>query len=90
MKNLQLTIGLVVIGAVIAGSVPARADDDRSAACRDLPSHSALRQALITAQSQENGGFGLEMWATVVNRDGIVCAVVFSGEIAAINGQAVE
>ena len=80
MKNLQRTMGLVMIGAVIAGSVTARADDDRSAVCKDLPSHSALRQALITAQGEQNGGFGLEMWATVVNRDGIVCAVVFSGE----------
>ena len=80
MKNLQRTMGLVMMGAVIAGSVTARADDDRSAACRDLPSHSALRQALVTAQGEQNGGFGLEMWATVVNRDGIVCAVVFSGE----------
>jgi hypothetical protein len=72
MKNLRLTMGLVMIGAVIAGSVTARADDDRSAACRDLPSHSALRQALVTAQGEQNGGFGLEMWATVVNRDGFV------------------
>lgn len=80
MKNLRRTMGLVMIGAVIAGSATARADDDRSAACRDLPSHSALRQALATAQGEQNGGFGLEMWATVVNRDGIVCAVAFSGE----------
>jgi hypothetical protein len=49
-------------------------------ACRDLPSHSALRDALIAAQGQANGGFGLEMWATVVNRDGVVCAVAFTGD----------
>ena len=47
--------------------------------CKDLPSHSALRDALIAAQSQPNGGFALEMWATVVNRDGVVCAVAFTG-----------
>ena len=28
---------------------------------------------------RSNGGFGLEMWAAVVNRDGVVCAVAFSG-----------
>jgi uncharacterized protein GlcG (DUF336 family) len=44
-----------------------------------LPSHSALRAALIAAQSESNGGFGLNMWATTVNRDGIVCAVAFTG-----------
>jgi uncharacterized protein GlcG (DUF336 family) len=26
-----------------------------------------------------NGGFNLDMWATVVNRDGVVCAVAFTG-----------
>jgi len=29
--------------------------------------------------SANNGGFGLNMWATVVNRAGIVCAVTYSG-----------
>lgn len=42
--------------------------------------HAALQTALITATSAENGGFGLNMWASVVNRDGQVCAVAFSGE----------
>jgi uncharacterized protein GlcG (DUF336 family) len=57
----------------------ARADDDRSSACRDLPSQAALRAQLEAARAQPNGGFNLEMWATVVNRDGIVCAVAFTG-----------
>jgi uncharacterized protein GlcG (DUF336 family) len=35
--------------------------------------------ALDAAQAQGNGGFGLEMWASVVNRDGVVCAVAFTG-----------
>ena len=26
-----------------------------------------------------NGGFGLNMWATIVDRDGIVCLVAFTG-----------
>src|SRR5688500_20151451 len=72
----QSAIGVVLIGALIGGSV-LRADAQN--ACKDLPSYSALRDALIAAQGQANGGFGLEMWATVVNRDGIVCAVAFTG-----------
>ena len=48
-------------------------------ACRDLPSANALRGALSAAQATANGGFGLEMWASVVNRDGVVCAVAFTG-----------
>ncbi len=74
-KNLSCLMGVVLLLA--AGT--ARADDDRSSACRDLPSHAALRAQLEAARAQPNGGFNLEMWATVVNRDGIVCAVAFTG-----------
>jgi uncharacterized protein GlcG (DUF336 family) len=70
-------IGVVVIGVLMAGGGVVRASGPDS--CKDLPSHSALREALAAAQGQPNGGFALEMWATVVNRDGIVCAVVFTG-----------
>ena len=73
----QSAIGVVLIGAFMAGGGVVRANGPDS--CKDLPSHSALRDALIAAQGQPNGGFGLEMWATVVNRDGIVCAVAFTG-----------
>jgi uncharacterized protein GlcG (DUF336 family) len=58
---------------------PAAADDDRPAPCRLLPTHAELRSALKAAQAMANGGFNFEMWATVVNRDGIVCAVAFTG-----------
>ena len=45
-----------------------------------MPSHAQLRAALMSRhRSQANGGFGFEMWGTVVNRDGIVCAVAFTG-----------
>ncbi len=40
--------------------------------CSDVPSHTALKAALVTARSAANGGFNLDMWGTVVNRDGIV------------------
>ena len=47
--------------------------------CNDLPNHAALQAALVDARNQDNGGFNLEMWGTIVNRDGIVCAVAFTG-----------
>src|SRR5829696_1016178 len=47
--------------------------------CKGIPSHAALKKALSAAQAEANGGLGFHMWATVVDRDGIVCAVVFSG-----------
>ena len=48
-------------------------------ACAGLPSPAMLRAALQSARAQNNGGFSLDMWATVVNRDGMVCAVAFTG-----------
>lgn len=56
-----------------------RDDIDLSAACKQLPTHSQLKSALIAARAQTNGGFNLDMWGTIVNRDGIVCAVAFTG-----------
>ncbi len=52
-----------------------------SGPCKELPTHKDLQTALTGAVNVAggNGGFGLNMWATVVNRDGIVCAVAFSG-----------
>ena len=50
--------------------------------CEGLPSHSELQAALAAAVGSPpsgNGGFNLHMWATIVDRDGIVCAVAFSG-----------
>ncbi len=38
-----------------------------------------LQQALRKVVAEPNGGFGLQMWATVVDRDGVVKAVAYSG-----------
>ena len=51
----------------------------QSGVCAGLPSHEELQTALESARHQSNGGFNLDMWGTVVNRDGIVCAVAFTG-----------
>lgn len=48
--------------------------------CKDLPSAAELQQALVGARMANNGGFNLDMWASIVNRDGEVCAVVFTGD----------
>jgi uncharacterized protein GlcG (DUF336 family) len=36
-------------------------------------------QSVVKEGASKNGGLGNQEWATVVNRDGIVCAIVFSG-----------
>jgi uncharacterized protein GlcG (DUF336 family) len=50
-------------------------------AAGDMPSHALLRATLQQVVGAANsGGFALNMWATIVNRDGEVVAVAFSGE----------
>ncbi len=51
--------------------------------CSELPDAMRLKtivQSVVREGSGKNGGMGNQEWATVVNRDGIVCAVVFSGQ----------
>ena len=68
--------GCAVISWTIVSS-PAVAQD----ACAGLPGHAELRSALESVVDEGgNGGLGNDMWATVANRDGIVCNVVFTGD----------
>jgi uncharacterized protein GlcG (DUF336 family) len=45
----------------------------------ELPSHDGLKAALKEVVNEKNGGFSLNMWAVVVDRDGVVKSVVFTG-----------
>ena len=76
MKMRTLTLTFVVAGMIAPGAYVARADNT---GCNGLPTQFALRSALRAARMQSNGGFNLDMWATVVDRDGNVCAVAFTG-----------
>jgi uncharacterized protein GlcG (DUF336 family) len=77
----------IVLSCVLAfGSLNAVAqkssDNPNPQDCSKVPDYSKLKEALTAAvkQGQEaNGGLGNQEWGTVVNRDGIVCAVVFTG-----------
>src|SRR5215831_12436916 len=53
--------------------------NNNSSACSGLPGYTALKSALDSAVAAETSGLNLNMWATVVDRDGVVCAVAFSG-----------
>jgi uncharacterized protein GlcG (DUF336 family) len=46
----------------------------------ELPSHAELLAALKAARAEKNGGFDLDMWGTIVDRDGVVRAVAFTGD----------
>src|SRR3989442_10505947 len=75
MKRVAEILTVSLIGGLLPLSTMAAADD----ACEGLPSHAALRGALATATAAEASGLNNNMWAAIVNRDGIVCAVAFSG-----------
>lgn len=79
---LGLAFGLLGFNA---GSVVMADDSDTDKAlagsqCSDLPGYEALREALVKARQQDNGGLGMDMWGVIVNRDGVVCAVAFTGD----------
>lgn len=68
MKNIFVTLLITII------SLPSLADS-----CDQLPSWSEVKEALTKVRKEDNGGFNLDMWASLVNRDGEVCLVTFSG-----------
>jgi len=50
--------------------------------CSKVPSYEKLKTAMTNAVKQGqggNGGLGNQEWGAVVNRDGVICAIVFTG-----------
>src|SRR5688572_960596 len=71
IKNLVLSVAL--LSAVLSES-------NADPLGKGLPGHAQLQTALKNVVTGGgNAGFGLNMWATIVNRDGEVVAVAFSG-----------
>lgn len=64
---------LLLGAAAIWFAIPSYAD------CSDLPTFSQLKAALVQATNDETSGLNMNMWGTIVDRDGIVCAVAFTG-----------
>jgi len=77
--NFQSLVMLAATFLLVPAMVLAEDDDDNRAACKALPGQAALQDALNKAVFAETSGLNLHMWATLVNRDGVVCAVAFSG-----------
>ena len=74
------TLVLSISMAVTAGAASAQGVNNASRkGCKDLPSWEELKTALTAARAQANGGLNLDMWGTIVDRDGVVCAVAFTG-----------
>jgi uncharacterized protein GlcG (DUF336 family) len=73
---LLATCALVAAGC---GDNPAEPNLQTSTVAAFLPSHNALRNKLREVLEEQNGGLGLDMWATILDRNGRVVDVVFSG-----------
>ena len=74
-NNVCVAAVLALLGAAGWGGMTAVAQGELpqgqgNGACRALPSWEDLRSALSTARAAANGGLNLDMWGTIVNRDG--------------------
>jgi len=81
-RGLVLMAGLC--GAIALHVIPVFAGD--TCAALGLGNVGAIHAALTAAiksvapQQAANGGLGNHMWATIVDQDGVVCAVTFTGD----------
>ena len=75
----KAALGVLLLGAMLFElPVQAQAKPD----CSGLPDAARLKSGLqwvVREGAAKNGGLGNQEWAAVVNRDGVVCAIVFSG-----------
>lgn len=73
---------LCVIGIVLMLCATSFAQD-KSGSCSQLPDHAtltaALKKSVSVGDPKANGGFALNMWGTLVGRDGTVCSVAYTG-----------
>lgn len=75
-KSVAAVVGVPVLVGAMAASVVAAPD------CGALPARQDVRNALNAAVEEVRTlgvGLGNDMWASVVNRDGVVCAVTRTG-----------
>ena len=74
-----IKLACYAIGALsLLAASPVRAD------CSNLPDYATLQEALTKSVKPtggpSNGGLDLNMWATIVDRDGVVCVVTMTGK----------
>jgi uncharacterized protein GlcG (DUF336 family) len=79
--NMTVLRSALRLGALIAAlNFAAAAQNPQD--CSKVPAHDKLKAALtnvVNRGKDANGGLGNQEWGAVVNRDGIICAIVFTG-----------
>lgn len=73
-------LAAISMAALVCFATSCQTPRTRSTPAQGLPDHAAVTAALRAVQKEQNGGFGLHMWATIVDRDGAVQVVAMSGE----------
>lgn len=74
----RLAIPLLCMVAASSTALANHADNG----CDALPDHATVQAALKAAVTAETTGLNLNMWATIVDRQGVVCVVAYSGDTA--------
>ena len=72
---------VILFAATLANAQP-KPKPKPTPGCAAVPDHAKLvaaLQAVVKQGKEANTGMGNHEWAAVVNRDGVVCAVVYSG-----------
>ena len=91
--KMKKILSLAISGLLITGSISAFAEErDRDYrknlreeyyrahnSCQNLPGYDDVTHVLAAAVAEDSSGLNNDMWATVVDRDGIVCSVTRSG-----------
>ena len=70
-----LALALTSAGGVVHAGDGGDGNND----CSSLPNYGQLKTALAAATATESSGLNNQMWGTIVDRDGVVCAVAFTG-----------
>ena len=79
-RHAAFVTSIALIGFLGISAGTSRADDEHRSDCKDLPSHAALAQrARSGAGHRRTAASTSRCGRTVVNRDGVVCAVAFTG-----------
>jgi uncharacterized protein GlcG (DUF336 family) len=73
-KIMVLVLVVVIFGLAFGVS------NQSFASCDNLPSWQNLKDSLTQVRKEDNGGLNLDMWASTVGLDGILCAVTFTGK----------
>ena len=79
-RAFPLLAGCALLAAGCSGDNTTAPSVEALALAGHLPEHNTLRAQLRAVLEEQNGGLGFDMWATLLDRNGKVVDVVFSGE----------